>query len=375
MNILFTTVSLSAERGGGTAVRTQQLVRHFKRQNHVCSVAVIEDGALGDRLRADGTEIYATGSFKIRFVFPRINLGRLVKLVRNADIAHLLGYWNLLSVVTAFIAILVRRPYVLSAAGEFAVLDNPRPVSMLFHYVLGRLMIRKAQLIVAITELERNQILCRFCLPPERVIVIPNGVEEVTSGMVTQSRQSAFLLFVGRLALIKGPDLLIEAFARITHRFPDIHLVMAGGDFGMRKQLEALILRHSLSSRVKLVGHLEDPDRTTAFREALALIVPSRAEAMSLVALEAGAVGSPVLITNTCGFEAVERVEGGLVVPATIQGLADGMLRILDRQEALAEMGARLQSFVLAEYGWTSIVERFGAALERVVAQHNDACL
>ena len=258
MNILFTTVSLSAERGGGTAARTQQLVRHLKRQNHVCSVAVIEDGALGDGLRADDTEIYATGSFRVRFVLPLINPNRLVKLVRAADIAHILGYWNLLSVATALIAILARRPYVLSAAGEFAALDNPRPAAIVFHYVLGRWMIRKAQVIVAVTELERSQILGRFCLPAERVIVIPNGVDERTPDMKATSRQSAFLLFVGRLAPIKGPDLLIEAFAKVTDRFPDIELVLAGADFGMRQELEALISRYNLSSRIRLVGHLKN---------------------------------------------------------------------------------------------------------------------
>ena len=230
-------------------------------------------------------------------------------------------------------------------------------------------------MIVAVTELERSQILGRFCLPGERVIVIPNGVDESIPDMKATSRQSAFLLFVGRLAPIKGPDLLIEAFAKVTDRFPDVELVLAGADFGMRQELEALISRYNLSSRIRFVGHLEERDRTAAYREALALVVPSRAEAMSLVALEAGAVGTPVIITSACGFEAVERVEGGLVVPATIQGLAEGMLRILDRQEALAEMGARLQSFVLAEYGWTKITERFSSVLEGVVASKTRSAL
>ncbi|WP_216074358.1 hypothetical protein, partial [Acinetobacter baumannii] len=81
----------------------------------------------------------------------------LLRMVRAASSVHVLGYWNLLSVATSWLARVSGRPYVLSAAGEFAALDHPRPVARLFHGLFGRAMLTNAASLIAITALERNQ--------------------------------------------------------------------------------------------------------------------------------------------------------------------------------------------------------------------------
>jgi glycosyltransferase involved in cell wall biosynthesis len=69
-------------------------------------------------------------------------------------------------------------------------------------------------------------------------------------------------------------------------------------------------------------------------------------------------LGSPVLLTDRCGFEEVEAVGGGLVVPADAAGLAQGLASMLDRTRNLRLMGQRLRSFVLAQYDWPTVAGR-----------------
>ena len=84
--------------------------------------------------------------------------------------------------------------------------------------------------------------------------------------------------------------------------------------------------------------------------------VPSRSEAMSLVALEAGITGLPVLLTNTCGFDEVQAINGGRVVEPTAAGISGGLEVMFSEIDDLTLKGQRLKSFVIDHYSWHVIV-------------------
>ncbi|WP_416193373.1 glycosyltransferase [Nitrobacter sp. TKz-YC01] len=371
MNILLTTVSLSSKAGGGTAERTRRLARHLVAQGHRCMLATMEDGDLADELRSMGIPVYAAPVIKLRFRVPLIRPKKLSEAVRSADAIHILGYWNLLSVATAFLATRFGKPYAFSAAGEFAGLERPRPIAHAFHMLLGRRMVHNAGLLVAITPLERMQIIQRLGLSPERIVVVPNGVEPSPSatGAAVVLPDAPFILFVGRLAEVKGPDLLLKAFAAVAPTSPDVALVMSGPDFGMGAELRQEAAERGLAGRVFFSGHLGEADRTAAYRRALFLVVPSRAEAMSLVAVEAGAAGTPVLLTDRCGFDEVEAVGGGRVVPATVEGLREGLNAMLSRRSTLPLAGETLRLHVERTYAWPAIVARLAGHLKSLEEQ------
>ncbi|UCI34532.1 glycosyltransferase family 4 protein [Mesorhizobium sp. B4-1-4] len=370
MNVLLTTVSLDSQKGGGTAERTRRLSAHLAARGHRCEVATMQDGDLAEKLRQRGVPVYATGSVRLRLTVPFINPLRLARSLRRADVVHILGYWNLLSVATAFLASRLGKPYAFSAAGEFVGLDRPRPIARLFHVLFGKRVIRDASLLVAITPLERSQILERFQLPEDRVIVLPNGVEEHAQAVTHHPSQSdaPYILFMGRLAEVKGPDLLVQAFADVASEYGDVRLVMAGPDFGMRSSLEKFVGERQLGDRVIFTGHLGEIERNDAYERALFLAVPSRAEAMSLVALEAGVAGTPVLLTDQCGFDEIESVGGGLVVQATVEGLRGGLRSMLAERESLSTMGQALQAHIRGKFTWPSIADRLILQFHSMIA-------
>jgi glycosyltransferase involved in cell wall biosynthesis len=227
----------------------------------------------------------------------------------------------------------------------------------LFHAGFGLGMITHAALIIAITALERDQIIQRLGVDPKRVVVVPNGVEPPPASADGGSLWPAgrFVLFMGRLAPIKGPDLLLEAFANVSSKFPDVSLVFAGPDFGMRPALEQRVAELGLAHRVRFAGFLDERARWGAYRRAAFLAVPSRAEAMSLVALEAAAAGTPVLISDQCGFNEIRASGGGVVVTADVRGLSGGLSDMLGEGADLCEMGSKLKSFVLETYAWPNV--------------------
>src|SRR5690606_1403484 len=126
LRLLLTTVSLDPVRGAGTTERTRHLALQLRRQGHEVTVVAIMDGSRADELRRAGIVVHVTGSVRLRFTVPLIAPVRLWRLIADSDAVHILGYWNLLSVAVGWMARRQRKPYLFSAAGEFAALDKGR---------------------------------------------------------------------------------------------------------------------------------------------------------------------------------------------------------------------------------------------------------
>lgn len=371
MKVLLSTLSLDAERGAGTAQRTRFLARYLARAGVTCQVVAMEGGDLARDLLSTGLQVYSTGYLKLPYHLPFPRLRRLDRFVREADVLHILGYWNLLSVTIAALARYRRRPYVLSAAGEFAALNSDSPVKQVFHAMLGKPMIAGAQAIVTVTERERDDVIERLHFPADRVFVVPNGVEAAGEEQEADPHLSRrpYILFMGRLATIKGPDLLLEAFAQIAPYYGDVDLVFAGPDGGMLDMLTRRAALLALTDRITFTGFLNERARRAVYQQALLLVVPSRDEAMSLVAIEAGSFGKPVVLTDRCGFDEVAEIGGGIVVPPSAGALASAIALMLAERDQLSAMGGRLRAFVDEHYTWPAIVQRLLVCLNSDVVQ------
>lgn len=127
---------------------------------------------------------------------------------------------------------------------------------------------------------------------------------------------SKALVSVGRLHSQKGQLLLLEAFADAVEQGTDAELVLVG-DGELRPQLEARIAERGLGTRVRITGWLDGEHVQRELLAARALVLPSFAEGLPTVIMEAFALGRPVLSTYVAGIpELVQPGENGWLVPA-----------------------------------------------------------
>lgn len=363
MRVLHVNSSLDPVSGGGMAVRTASLCRALSELGVETSVLTLDTG-LDDEVRSGlpGTQIEALRCLQRRFYVPEWAPGRIQSAVARADVVHLMGHWTALGALAYRAATRSGTPYVVCPAGALPVFGRSASFKRAYNAAVGRRMVRRAAARIAITEAERVDF-AGYGVAADSVAVIPNGVAadltaDPGASAIAELRTrlggdlSPYLLFVGRLNPIKGPDLLLAAVARISAEFADVRIVFAGPDEGMGAALRSQATAARLLDRVAFLGPVQGAVKVAAYHCAQLLVVPSRQEAMSLVALEAGATGTPVLLTDVCGFSEVEQVGGGLVVPATATGLADGLRVLLSDPVRLPELGRRLQQLVLADYTW-----------------------
>ncbi len=128
------------------------------------------------------------------------------------------------------------------------------------------------------------------------------------------------LLFLGRLHVKKGPDLVLRAFAKILRsrgasHTAALHLVMAGpGDFAYSQSLHLLAEQLGLQDRITWAGMLTGQIKWGAFRAAEAFVLPSHQENFGIAVAEALACGLPVLISNKVNiWHEIEQANAGFV--------------------------------------------------------------
>jgi glycosyltransferase involved in cell wall biosynthesis len=375
VRVLHVSSSLGLLKGGGTAERTFQISRFLARRDVACTVLTLSAGLGAARIAAlASVSVVALDSLWERFFVPRVGWKTIRKLVDEADVIHLIGHWGVLSAMVYVVARAAGRPYVVCPAGALPLFGRSAWLKRLYNLLVGKAMIRNAAGWIAITPAELAHFES-YGVPASRVVVIPNGVSEEdfpqgdraaflrAQGLV----DAPFILFMGRLNPIKGPDLLLEAFARVCSSLPGYQLVFAGPDGGMLQALGARAGQPGLAGRVHFLGHLDGAAKAGAYRFAQLLVVPSRQEAMSIVALEAGICGTPVLLTDQCGFDEIAGIDPRLIVTATSEGLASGLLALLENAEALRETGHRIKAFVQARYAWPIVVTRYLDLYRRIL--------
>lgn len=135
----------------------------------------------------------------------------------------------------------------------------------------------------------------------------------------------------------------------------------------MLNALKRMVEASGVKDRVHFTGHIGGSEKSDAYRAADFLVIPSRQEAMSIVVLEAGITGTPVLITDQCGFDDVDAISGGMVVAASIEGLQEGLLAMTGNPDKLKIMGQNLLKFTREHFLWDHMVNRYLALFSRIV--------
>jgi glycosyltransferase involved in cell wall biosynthesis len=172
---------------------------------------------------------------------------------------------------------------------------------------------------------------------------------------------------VGRLNLIKGPDLLLEAFFKITKDYSNYLLVFAGNDDGLEPELKGLVKQYGLEKKVKFIGFVHDKLKSGLYHAADLLVIPSRFEAMSIVVLESAVTGTPVLMTNTCGLNEMTGEHGAHSVSPDIASLEEGLRTLLSESEELVLRGKNMKLYVENSFAWGSVIKKYIKMYENII--------
>ena len=294
----------------------------------------------------------ASGGGRLRHLVYVAEAAHVAALCRAKRIEHVHAHFG---TNPAMVAMLVR---VMGGPAYSFTVHGPeefdRPEALML-----REKMRRAAFTVAVSAFGRSQ-LCRWADPADwpRLHVVHCGVEPAAfdDPAPLPGGTGPRLVTVGRMVEQKGQLALIEAMAGLRKRLPGMHLTIVG-DGDMRGHLAAAIRGHGLDSRVTLAGWRDEAGVREALDRSHALVLPSFAEGLPMVIMEAMAAARPVIATYVAGIpELVQPGRTGWLVPAgDVDALANALVRLADpalrrqlgqaaRESFLAELAPAVSS-------------------------------
>lgn len=173
-----------------------------------------------------------------------------------------------------------------------------------------------------------------------------------------------YVVSVGSFIERKGHRFLLEGFSQIADRYPNLSLVVVGGDGAERSQLNALASSLGLTKRVQLLADLSPPQVAYSLARARFCVQPSIAEPFGMAVIEAGACGVAVAASAVGGHpELIDHEKTGLLFSSQdSSAIADTMRQLLDDNEARNAMAARFRNEILQRYTWEACADTYATA-------------
>lgn len=294
-----------------------------------------------------------------RSVLSNLAWWRLYRLLRRESIDIVHAHMPRASVPGTILGRLAKVPVIISHEHTWDFQGKP-----LRRFLDRNLLARGGDLMLAVSEWDRRNMIEKEHIPPDSVRVIPNGIAPpVRQGTDVRAELgvvsgTALIGAVGRLYPQKGYEDLIQAMALLKRESARPFLCVIVGHGPEGESLQALIDELGLGEEVRLIGRRQDiPDVIAALDVA---VLPSRWEGLPLAMIEYMAGAAPIVATSVGGVPELiqDGVNGLLVRPGEPAELAAAIERLLGDRALASTLGRAAQERQRASYDQDVVLRR-----------------
>src|SRR5688572_2009580 len=229
----------------------------------------------------------------------------------------------------------------------------------------------QAREVIACSRFMVREVVDGFELPPEKVHLVPNGVDTElwASPDGRATKREPLVVAWGRVQYEKGFQVLIRAVAELRTRVPGIRCTIAGRGSYL-PELQTQIDVEGVNDLVDLAGFVPDDQLRATLQRAGCVVIPSLYEPFGIVALEGMAAGAPTIVARTGGLaEIVEGTDAGLLFePGNHHDLADKIEAVLVDKKRATAMRKKAAALLEARYTWDAIAVSTTAVYETALA-------
>ena len=326
MKILFVTPRYYPHIGG-VETHVQNIAERLVKRGYEVEVYTTDaEGDLSVREVVNGVNVrrFRALAPNNAYYLPSIEMLKALKST-DADIVHA----HNVQAFPLLYSCLAKGKYRLVLTMHTGASSKFRKIILPFYLRLIRKYINRADIIVSVSNYERDIIISRLKVNPHKVIVIPNGVNEDVF-TVRRIDDGLNILSVGRLERFKNFDKVIEALHLLHKRYGlnDARLTIVGNGPD-KDRLVRLVNRLNLSDKVTFKSNLSREELLQEYAKAKLFVLVSEYESFGIAAVEAIAMGIPTVVNNASAL--VEFVKSNAAVgvdpPVTADNVADAIIK------------------------------------------------
>ena len=304
----------------------------------------------------------------------------LRKTIRKYDIVHIHSLYLFHNMAAAHYCRKYNVPYLIRPHGTLDpfLYKRHRLRKSVTEFLFERRNIKYAAAIHFTTEEEKN--LAKPYIFQTPGIVVPHGLdlseyESLPERGTFRTRYpeidgKKIVLFFGRLNFKKGLDILVRAFARVTLKRNDVHLVLTGPDnerFG--DKIRIWLSEQGILDRTTFTGMLLGEDKLAVLRDADIFVLPSYTENFGISVVEAMACGVPVVISDKVNiWHEVAAGRAGQVASCNSDRFAEMISDLLDNPETAKQMGKNGKALVIERFQWPKVAPAIEEAYRLIVS-------
>lgn len=227
-------------------------------------------------------------------------------------------------------------------------------IKVLYYRKLIPHSISRAQMIIAISENVKKEIIDFFKVEPDKIDVIYYGLEKIYKFIDKEISKKEvfkifgikerFILFVGTIEPRKNLETLLEAFYILNKKLKEYKLVVAGPWGWLYSDVLKIIKKLNLKEKIIFTGYVDSSDLLYLYNACDLFAYPSLYEGFGLPVLEAFACGAPVITSNVSSMPEISGGAALLVNPRDSKSLADRMISVIESEtlrKELIEKGIR----------------------------------
>jgi glycosyltransferase involved in cell wall biosynthesis len=314
---------------------------------------------------------YGDRNFKTRLYQAHRNPFRVSKALiadlknrQGKAIIHLHGGWIPVFASLSKVLSILQIPFVLTPHGAYNTVAMKRSswLKKVYFFLFEQQLLKRAARIHCIGESEVHGLQKIF--KTEKTFLLPYGFEPAVTNVEKLTHNRKFIIgFVGRLDIhTKGLDLLIQAFAGVSYKFP--HAMMwVIGDSKERSVLEEMIIESRLESKVIMWGSKFGNEKDDLIRQMDVFVHPSRNEGLPSAVLEAAAMGVPCIVTHATNVgQYIQQYDAGRAIenenPLELQQACEELCNLKESGK-LDEMGKNGVKMVKEIFNWDLILNEF----------------
>ena len=294
------------------------------------------------------------------------------------DIIHIHGVWHFAGVAPYLAGIKTAKCITTHGLLDRWTIGKGYWKKYLFGLLFQKRILKNTELI-QINNTDEQDDLKRFLgFEHTSVKIIPNGMNLADFSKLPTKRtfrdkfqipdDKKIILFMSRINLKKGLDLLLPAFKEVVFQRSDCLLILAGSDDGYLTETQRFIKENSLEKSIKLVGMLTGNDKLAALSDADIFVLPSHSEGFSIATLEALISGVPSLLSDRVGFgAAIRETNAAHLVKLTQESITEGLIQMLDDEEYCKTLSKNGITLVKNRYDIQLVAKQLYEEFEKII--------